>query len=44
VDRNYNPGIKTMTAQLFRTISTCVAALFVSTMLVTAATTMPTVI
>ena len=30
-----------MTAQLFRTISTCVAALFVSTMLVTAATSMP---
>ena len=27
-----------MTAQLFRTVSTCVAALFVSTMLVTAAT------
>jgi hypothetical protein len=43
-DRNQNQGAKTMTAQLFRTISTCVAALFVSTMLVTAATTMPTVI
>ena len=30
-----------MTAPLFRTFSTCLAALFVSTMLVTAATTMP---
>ncbi len=32
-----------MTADLFRTVSTCVAALFVSTMLVTAATSMPLV-
>jgi hypothetical protein len=32
-----------MTAELFRTVSTCVAALFVSTMLVTAATSMPLV-
>lgn len=30
-----------MTAELFRTISTCIAALFVSTMLVTAATSTP---
>jgi hypothetical protein len=30
-----------MTAELFRTVTTCVAALFVSTMLVTAATSMP---
>ena len=30
-----------MTAELFRTVSTCLAALFVSTMLVTAATSMP---
>jgi hypothetical protein len=30
-----------MTADLFRTVSTCVAALFVSTMLVTAATSIP---
>lgn len=30
-----------MTAELFRTVSTCIAALFVSTMLVTAATSMP---
>jgi|GEM_PF-5582784 hypothetical protein len=30
-----------MTADLFRTVSTCAAALFVSTMLVTAATSMP---
>ena len=30
-----------MTAELFRTVSTCVAALFVSTMLVSAATSMP---
>ena len=30
-----------MTADLFRTVSTCVAALFVSTMLVTAATSVP---
>jgi hypothetical protein len=30
-----------MTSELFRTVSTCVAALFVSTMLVTAATSMP---
>jgi hypothetical protein len=29
-----------MTARIFRTVSTCVAALFVSTMLVTAATSM----
>jgi hypothetical protein len=34
-------GVNDMTAQLFRTVSTCVAALFVSTMLVTAATSMP---
>ncbi len=33
-----------MTAELFRTVSTCVAAIFVSTMLVTAATTMPAII
>ncbi len=32
-----------MTAELFRTVSTCVAALFVSTMLVTAATSMPVI-
>lgn len=31
----------TMTAQAFRTVSTCFAAMFVSTMLVTAATSMP---
>ena len=31
-----------MTAELFRTMTTCVAALFVSTLLVSAATTMPT--
>jgi hypothetical protein len=31
-----------MTADLFRTMSTCVAALFVSTLLVSAATSMPT--
>lgn len=30
-----------MTADLFRTASTCVAALFVSTMLVTAVTSVP---
>lgn len=30
-----------MTAELVRTVSTCVAALFVSTLLVTAATSMP---
>ena len=30
-----------MNAEVFRTVSTCLAALFVSTMLVTAATTMP---
>ena len=30
-----------MTAEIFRTMSTCVAALFVSTMLVTAATSVP---
>ena len=30
-----------MTAEIFRTISTCVAAIFVSTMLVTAATSLP---
>lgn len=29
-----------MTAQMFRTVSTCVAALFLSTMLVTAATSL----
>lgn len=29
-----------MTAELFRTVSTCIAALFVTTMLVTAATSM----
>jgi hypothetical protein len=34
-------GKEAMTAELFRTVSTCVAALFVSTMLVTAATSMP---
>ena len=32
----------TMTAEMFRTVTTCVAALFVTTMLVTAATSMPT--
>lgn len=32
-----------MTAELFRTVSTCVAAVFVSTLLLTAATSMPTV-
>ena len=32
-----------MTAQLVRTVSTCVAALFVSTMLVTAATSVSVV-
>jgi hypothetical protein len=32
-----------MTAELFRTVSTCVAAIFVSTMLVTAATSVPLV-
>jgi hypothetical protein len=32
---------RAMTAELFRTVSTCVAAIFVSTMLVTAATAMP---
>ena len=31
-----------MTANLFRTMTTCVAAVFVSTLLVTAATSMPT--
>lgn len=31
-----------MTAELFRTVSTCVAALFVSTLLLTAATSMST--
>ena len=31
-----------MTAELFRTVSTCIAALFVTTMLVTAATSMTT--
>jgi len=30
-----------MTAELFRTVSTCAAALFVSTLLLTAATSMP---
>lgn len=30
-----------MTAELFRTVSTCLAALFVSTMLVTVATSTP---
>jgi len=30
-----------MTAQLFRTLSICAASVFVSTMLVTAATSMP---
>ena len=30
-----------MSAELFRMVSTCIAALFVSTMLVTAATSMP---
>ena len=33
-----------MTAELFRTVSTCVAALFISTMLVTVATSMPTIL
>jgi hypothetical protein len=33
-----------MTADLFRTFSTCVAAVFVSTMLVTAATSMPAIL
>lgn len=33
-----------MTADMFRTMSTCVAALFVSTLLVTAATSMPIVL
>jgi hypothetical protein len=33
-----------MTAELFRTVSTCLAAIFVSTMLVTAATSMPAMI
>ena len=31
-----------MTADLFRTMTTCVAALFVSTLLMSAATSMPT--
>lgn len=31
-----------MTADLFRTMTTCVAALFVSTLLVSAATSIPT--
>ena len=30
-----------MTAEIFRTMSTCVAAIFVSTMLLTAATSLP---
>jgi len=30
-----------MASELFRTVSTCIAALFVSTMLVTAATSVP---
>ena len=30
-----------MTAEIFRTVSTCVAAIFVSTMLLTAATSLP---
>jgi hypothetical protein len=30
-----------MTAELFRTVSTCVAALFLSTLLVTALTSLP---
>jgi hypothetical protein len=33
-----------MTAELFRTVSTCFAAIFVSTMLVTAATSMAAVL
>jgi len=33
-----------MTRELFRTVSTCVAALFVSTMLVTVATSVPAVL
>jgi len=33
-----------MTAELFRTLSTCVAAVFVSTMLLTALTSLPLVI
>ena len=32
-----------MTAELFRTVSTCIAAIFVSTMLVTAATSLPVI-
>jgi hypothetical protein len=32
-----------MTAELFRTLATCAAVLSVSTMLVTAATSLPTV-
>jgi hypothetical protein len=34
-------GRQMMTAEWVRTVSTCVAALFVSTLLVTAATSMP---
>jgi len=37
-------GRKEMTAEVFRTVSTCIAAIFVSTMLVTAATSMPALI
>jgi hypothetical protein len=33
-----------MTAELFRTFSTCLAALFVTTMLVTAATSTPLIV
>ena len=33
-----------MTTELFRTVSTCVAAIFVSTMLVTAATSTPIIL
>jgi len=35
-------GRRIMTADLFRTLTTCVAALFVSTLLVSAATSIPT--
>jgi hypothetical protein len=37
-------GRKEMTAEIFRTVSTCLAAIFVSTMLVTAATSFPVVL
>lgn len=38
---SFDKGKPKMSAELFRTISTCLAALFVSTMLVTAATSTP---